>query len=469
MAVPVRSTWFRAFRITVFTTASILSVVWSILIAIYTVKNWSSYETGQRVFFACLVALDFVSSILIYLMIVVHFTYWPDVARALALTGLHGAAAVMLMVLKPNLPCNAFGGWTVCDRMTNAIIVGTWVIAGLLAAYALCLPFVARSQGNSGAVPDVEKTSDQKMDAERTEQDGLVEDDKLPESPSTGAQAWLLKDQEGMSPETIPMSLPRLSDNGRTHSPASSSLTSVTLRPQPGARLPQDITKSDYGMAGLPEPTYWSPSPRNNASHLLSPPSGPVSDTTAPVSSRLSSSPMLPHPFAAVPPPGIDHNGGNSIEEALFLMQQRSSANIDGYESPSVYSHPSAASHVSTLTTIRPTNRQLAKEEEDLADPLITPVQEDLGADTAGIEGPKGGYLKPPLTAFPVSDYSSAGPGASQTTFELQLSRPPSIDASDLLNMVAGVPRPHTRKDSAISIVDMDEWRKLVLGAAGKT
>ena len=100
---------------------------------------------------------------------------------------------------------------------------------------------------------------------------------------------------------------------------------------------------------------------------------------------------------------------------------------------------------------------------------MITPVQEDLGADTAGIEGPKGGYLNPPLTAFPVSDHSSAGPGASHTTFELQLSRPPSTDASDLLNMVVGVPRPHTRKDSAISIVDMDEWRKLVLGAAGKT
>jgi len=193
-----------------------------------------------------------------------------------------------------------------------------------VAAYAVCLPFVARSQGNSGAVPDAEKTSDQKMDAERTEQDRLVEDDKLPESPSTGAQAWLLKNQEGMSPETIPMGLPRLSHNGRTHSPASSSLTAVTLRPQSGARLSQDITKSDYGMAGLPEPTYWSPSPRNNASHPLSPPSGPVSDTTAPVSSRSSSSPMLPHPFAAVLHPDIDHSGGNFIEEALFLMQQGS-------------------------------------------------------------------------------------------------------------------------------------------------
>lgn len=145
---------------------------------------------------------------------------------------------------------------------------------------------------------------------------------------------------------------------------------------------------------------------------------------------------------------------------------------MDGYESPSVYSLPSAAAHTSTVTTIRPTSRQLAEDGEDLADPSITLVQEDMGADWAGTEGPQGGYLDPPLTAFPVSDYSSSGPSPPQTTFELHLSglsRPPSIDASDLLNMAAGVPRPHTRKDSAISIVDMDEWRKLVLGAAGKT
>lgn len=88
-----------------------------------------------------------------------------------------------------------------------------------------------------------------------------------------------------------------------------------------------------------------------------------------------------------------------------------------------------------------------------------------MGAD----KDPKDGYLGPPLTAFPVSDYS--GLGAAQTTFELQLSSQscsPSMDASDFLNMATGVPRPHIRKDSAISIVDMDEWRKLVLGAAGK-
>lgn len=171
-------------------------------------------------------------------------------------------------------------------------------------------------------MPDPEKTSDHRMDAERTEQDRLVEDgEKHPESPSAGAQAWLLKNQEGTSPETIPMALPRLSDNGRAHSPASSSLTSVTLRPQLGARLSQDITKSDPGAAGLPDSTYWTPSPRNNASHPLSTPSGPVSDTTAAVSSRSSSSPVLPHPFAAVAHPGTDHSGGNFIEEALFLMQ----------------------------------------------------------------------------------------------------------------------------------------------------
>ncbi|KAL4068021.1 hypothetical protein V8B97DRAFT_1939047 [Scleroderma yunnanense] len=462
MTATARPTWFRAFRIIVFTSASVLCLVWSVLIIIYTVKNWSSYENGQRGFFAALAGLDFVSSILIYLMMVVQFTYWPDAARTVALTGLHAAGAIVLMALKPHLPCNAFGGWTVCNRLTNAIIVGTWAITGLLAAYALCSPFVARSQGKpSSTVSDPEKTLDRTMEAEGTEQDRLVEEEKPPQTPSADTRAWLLKNQEGMSPEAIPMGLPRLSDNGRTHSPASS----MTLLPQPGTRSSQDITRSDPRLAGPSESTYWTSSPQSGVPRPLS-----AMDTTAPVPLR-SSNPALHHPFSGLALPAIDQSGGNSIEEALILLQQRNSTTAvpDGYESSSVYSQPSSATH-RTPTTARPTRRQLTRE-EDLAHPLITPVQDDGYTDQAEIDGHNGGCLDPPLTAFPVPDYSS-GTAASQTAFELHLSgqsRPPSIDAGELLNMAAGVPRPHTRKDSAISIVDMDEWRKLVLGAAGKT
>ncbi|KAI6045391.1 hypothetical protein EDC04DRAFT_54907 [Pisolithus marmoratus] len=158
--MPVPKSWslFRRFRITVLSFAAILCLLWSILIAVYTAKNWSSYEKGQRGVFSGLVALDFLSSILIYLMVVVKYRYWPDAARTAVLIGLHAAGTITVMALKPHLPCNAFGGRSTCNTWTDVIIYGSWTITGFLGSYGVVLPFAAGLP--RGTELDLESASD---------------------------------------------------------------------------------------------------------------------------------------------------------------------------------------------------------------------------------------------------------------------------------------------------------------------
>jgi len=85
------------------------------------------------------------------------------------------------------------------------------------------------------------------------------------------------------------------------------------------------------------------------------------------------------------------------------------------------------------------------------------------------------GFLSPPLTALPTPRYSA---GASQTSFDLHLSDLPKRESEDKVDLptLRGLVQPstpvrpnlyHARTDST-STVDRDEWKKLVLTAAGR-
>ncbi|KAI6103473.1 hypothetical protein F5141DRAFT_208824 [Pisolithus sp. B1] len=197
--MPVPKSWllFRRFRVTVLSFAAILCLLWSVLVAVYLSRNWSSYETGQRGFFSGLVALDFVSSILIYLMIVVKYTYWPDAARTVVLVGLHAAGTITVMALKPHLPCNTFGGWSTCNTLTDIIIYGSWTITGLLGLYGVVLPFIAGLRLFPPRIDaDLENASDRTV-GDKPEEFNMVEEDVRPQSPTSANCASIATTKSG--------------------------------------------------------------------------------------------------------------------------------------------------------------------------------------------------------------------------------------------------------------------------------
>ncbi|KAI6131797.1 hypothetical protein EV401DRAFT_315871 [Pisolithus croceorrhizus] len=270
--MPVSKSWllFRRFRVTVLSFAAILCLLWSVLVAVYLSRNWPSYDAGQRGFFSGLVALDFVSSILIYLMIVVKYAYWPDAARTVVLIGLHAAGAIIVMALKPHLPCNTFGGWSTCNTLTDIIIYGSWTITGFLGLYGVALPFIAGLRLFPPRIDaDLENASDRSVE-DKPEEFRMVEEDVRPQSPTSAyAQASLLQNQEKMSPKIALVEFPRSPGSPRGHGHRSSSLASTPTLSQANARLlPEDAVDGDSGVAELYDRRYWSASRNSKLDRL---------------------------------------------------------------------------------------------------------------------------------------------------------------------------------------------------------
>ncbi|EGO20933.1 hypothetical protein SERLADRAFT_475360, partial [Serpula lacrymans var. lacrymans S7.9] len=266
MASTDRWTSFRNFRKYIFSLAAILCLVWTILISVYLARNWSSYDGAQQGILIAMIVLDAISAILLYLMIVVHYDFWPDVARTTFLVAAHVATSAVFTVFtgRSNFPCNAFGSTSNCQRMTTSVIVGSWIISGLLTAVALCLPFMAfiplppRPQNGSD---EPENPSDDPIDALRKSQ------------MSSGSHAGLLKHQGGLS------------------------VDAASLPPHPGLpnmTRPPSLSSSRSSLVAQRRPMQVEAPKSESSGHEPNTPStGSVYSATSPRSSMVQNTPGL--------------------------------------------------------------------------------------------------------------------------------------------------------------------------------
>ncbi|KAI6005534.1 hypothetical protein EDD15DRAFT_2212318 [Pisolithus albus] len=423
MAVPKSWSLFRRFRVTVLSFAAVLCLL----------MNWSSYEAGQH----------FVSSILIYLMIVVKYTYWPDAARTVVLLGLHAAGTIITMMLKTHLPCDTFGGWSTCNTLTDVIIYGSWTITGLIGLYGIVLPFMAGLPPT--IVADLEHASDHDVGV-RPEEYKMTEEEVHPQSPtSADAQAWLLQNEK-VSPKIALVDFPRSSGSPRGYSQRSSSIPSTPTLSQANARLlPEAAIDGDSGIAEFHDPGYRSRSRTSTAQTL-----------------------RTDRPFTAYSDPYRDSTSF-AFPSSISRRGNCAYAVVDGYESPSLYTQSSAAPSRSRTVTRQPVSQSHIGEDGSPSHPPIESIQDRTDVEQVEIASPVDGDLDPLPAALPIPDYASRRSAAPSFDFQLSdQSRPPSTNVGELLNMVGSRRRLHARQDSVASNVDMDEWRKLVLGAAGK-
>ncbi|KAF9227528.1 hypothetical protein BS17DRAFT_389613 [Gyrodon lividus] len=522
---------FRKFRTVDFSIASILCLIWSLVISVYTAKNWSSYDGGG--FLLGLIALDFFSAILIYLMIVVKYRFWPDTVRSVVLLSLHIAGAVTFMIYSPHFPCNAFGSAAHCHVFTKVVLAGLWAVSALLLAYGICLPLMVVIP----SPPTLQKTGDDPEDepaaiarGEEIEEE-VTDEEKRRSHASSGSRAWLLKNQEGTSPELTPTDLP-VPGAPRAHSHASSSLSSFDL-PQPSSPLVREIKLES--LRGQPHPLASS-----TVTQAIRAPYISASDRSPNISGS-SSGISTSHPLSRSPSlqsfPLPDRFGGEETDGNRVSIVSKSSytsTNTDheysatpvtvsavprhsaviineSASSLSVYSQSSAPSRSTSASARAPPSTTGANGNHGLPRRLPTgrqhqqsarpstprsPGQDSVQSVIANVHypdqevevrSPTSGFLSPPLTALPSPSFSA---DSSQATFELHLSdssRSRPADVGELPDIVgdrhqhitrqgsvativstATARPPHARNDSTASNVNMNEWRKLVLNAAGK-
>ncbi|KAF8844576.1 hypothetical protein BDN67DRAFT_1066072 [Paxillus ammoniavirescens] len=507
---------FRRFRTVDLSIASLLCLVWSIIISIYTAKSWSSCDGSQRGFLLGLIVLDFFSAILIYLMIVVKYTFWPDVARTGVLLGLHSTGVMIFTMYTLRLPCVAFGSAAHCHTFMIGVLAGLWTVTSLLLAYGICLPFMAVIP----SPPNLEKTGGDlegrpvSVVKSQKREEEVTSEEKRKSRASAGSRAWLLGNQEGTSPGSALSGLPahpRHSSAPRCHSHASSSPSSFNSAPP---RFPTGRQiKFENPRGPSHPPVCWT------VAHPIRAPYTSAAERSLNVSrssleSPTSHSPYYSSSLRSLPLPthlGGKGTNGNRVSAPPYSRYTSAhpeyeyppvlvtlSAVNESTSSLSVYSQYSAqdtstASTGAPLSPIGPNDLRslpsrlpIGRQHRPSSFAPRSPGQDSVhsmrasvpvyGHPDQGIKicGPTCGFLPPLVTALPTSSFSAS---SGLTSFGLY-PRGQSVDVGELHEIFADPPHylawqdsnarsPHVRNDST-SHVNMYEWRKLVMDAARK-
>ncbi|KAG2147063.1 hypothetical protein BD769DRAFT_1413987 [Suillus cothurnatus] len=460
---------FRKFRLIVLAFASILSLVWSIIIAVYMANNWSGYNSGERGFLFGLIALDFIDSILLYLMWALSPHSYPQYSYCAQdlLLGLNVAGAVVFLFLSPKFPCSAFGSTAQCHDMTMTVLIGSLVISGLILLYAICLPFV----------PFIPRTPSpaQADDLENRADVAEVTDDLRLSHVSSASQGWLLKNQEGMSPEVFAPELPFPQYIPAAHEVPDNTLSSSALQ------MPHEATGDDHIEFETPRVTsVYSHASRSSVARTVRAPD----DIDRSLNSSSSSSPrQYPRYLDSLQPSDLPNR---FVGETLNTNRDSVASSFYGstYEFPTVSVPLTGAPHrtLSAMTgssTSAYSQNTLPARANTTSPSNATIRQSSLLTSPSISRSPP--HLSMSASVHDHAEHQAAG-GSNEPTFELQLSDTPRSDSKDQLldfprDIVQdSIPHPpivrpslqHLRTDSTTSNVDLDEWRRLVLNAAGR-
>ncbi|KAI0328544.1 hypothetical protein GY45DRAFT_1254636 [Cubamyces sp. BRFM 1775] len=135
---------FRTVRRVLFALIAISSIIWSVLMSLYLAKEWVHFNTLQRAIVLSIIGVNALTSVLLYLMIVVVFCMWRELLRVLFLLGIHIAPAVLLTLFGSSFSCAIFDTKATCKAVNLAIFSVAWSITGLLLMYTLYLCVMSR-------------------------------------------------------------------------------------------------------------------------------------------------------------------------------------------------------------------------------------------------------------------------------------------------------------------------------------
>jgi len=134
---------FRRIRVAVFVISTILSMAWTILLAVLLLREWKTYNLTQHAILISLLVTNGVSTIILYLMIIVKFRLWLDGARVAILVLFQAGGTVTFALSNTSFPCNNIGTFSDCKTIESIITFGGWSLASLLLFYAFCLAFMS--------------------------------------------------------------------------------------------------------------------------------------------------------------------------------------------------------------------------------------------------------------------------------------------------------------------------------------
>ncbi|OCH95030.1 hypothetical protein OBBRIDRAFT_788767 [Obba rivulosa] len=135
---------FRRFRRVFFAFIAIVCLGWAAVLSVYLAREWKHFDLIQRTIVLAMIAVNGLSSLLLYLMIVVVFKVWLDLARVLFLLAIHAGSAVAYTLFRKKFSCSIFKSQATCEEVSIIFFATGWALAGLFVGYAAILCLMSR-------------------------------------------------------------------------------------------------------------------------------------------------------------------------------------------------------------------------------------------------------------------------------------------------------------------------------------
>ncbi|KAI0692387.1 hypothetical protein BC835DRAFT_58981 [Cytidiella melzeri] len=128
---------FMKLRAIAFSCIIFVSLVWLVLLSLELSLRWDISDSAQRALVVVFVLIDTITVIMLPILLIVPFRVWLESARMLALVLGHFSAAVSFTAGNADFTCpdNTPDADGVCELIDMYILLGSWVIPGLLLVY----------------------------------------------------------------------------------------------------------------------------------------------------------------------------------------------------------------------------------------------------------------------------------------------------------------------------------------------
>ncbi|KAI0341795.1 hypothetical protein BDW22DRAFT_274125 [Trametopsis cervina] len=130
---------FMKLRAIAFSCMLFVGLVWLVLLSVELFLRWDISDPAQRSLVVVFVMIETVTVILLPAMLIVPFRVWLDATRMLALVLAHYGVAIAFTVKNASFVCpdQTLDDDGVCELIDTYIMLGSWVIPGLLLAYLI--------------------------------------------------------------------------------------------------------------------------------------------------------------------------------------------------------------------------------------------------------------------------------------------------------------------------------------------
>ncbi|KAJ7582898.1 hypothetical protein C8J56DRAFT_235455 [Mycena floridula] len=135
---------FRNARIFIFMLCCIISLGCTIVYTVLIVRGWSEYSLANRVLMLSLAIVHGIGAIMLFLMLVLSFRVWLDVARIFTYIFFQLGVEIAFTLLGRGVPCDNLGSQADCRIISLSVSLGSGSLSALLIIYAVMLLFISR-------------------------------------------------------------------------------------------------------------------------------------------------------------------------------------------------------------------------------------------------------------------------------------------------------------------------------------